>query len=1263
MRFYANGPNVPNELLEERDRGTVVFFCGAGVSMAAGLPSFLELAKHAIDVLDAENHLDIQRFLRQQSELPDTALITPLDQVFGFLQREYGPETVEAIVSRRLRTPRNADLRCHKTVLRLARDPGNKPRIVTTNYDLLFEAAWKRLPCIVAPQLPDLSSQHPFEGLVYLHGRLPKQQVGRTRQTLVVGSADYGRAYLADGWATRFVRDLLAQNTVVLVGYSADDPPIRYLLEGLRSKQKTHAHAIYAFYEARGGELESRWSDRGVRAIPYSAIDKKHSGLWNTLRAWAERSDDPRAWKEKIVARAFAGPRSLRPYERGQVASIVSTADGARIVAESDTPLPAEWLMVFDPSIRRGKIDRYWRNHEGYDFDPLDVYGLDDDPPRSSDSRTNFAVLDYLSLTPQERHLGSETALAGYYSLRASPLPARLRYLAVWLSKVATQRAAVYWASGKGGLHEFIQNSIRVRSSGKFDCGPAVQKAWILLLEYLQRVPDPLLDGWHDLAPRIRRDGWTLSNLRQFEHVATPTLSISRVSIDGLRWLEIPDDQLRFEHLLQCKIEFPRAVEWEPSVPDDQLSAVIPILRRSLEHSAGLLNDLGEGGWWRTPTLHRGEDNGDRHLSEADAYFLCFSRLFERLCAQNPEQARRELSAWPRSEGIYFDKLRIWASAKSKIVDTSEVVDLMREVSDSFFWTSRNAREILWTLRARWAEFSSHNRQIIEQKFLNGPPRGLREDDLEFKRRRSIAIAVRLGWLTMHNCRLSAATKSKMRDLRAADPNWTKTWDEHADDSLETRTGWVRPDVSPGSLLTAPISELVNQARKQTKRPAGEFVEYLPFKGLVERDPSRAIAALSFEARHKKFPVDFWEEILNSWPTSASDRATWLVANRIRRLPRKVLVAVRHAASSWMQRYLPRFFRGHPETVSQIWDFTYDALVSAGTDAVASSIRETSMGGKPLLSRKTFDHALNSPVGHLVECLLEGLTQLNRPRLGKIPEWIGERLKQSMNAPSEGADHAVAIMGRHLQWLYLVDPNWTVKYVVPAFNVANHHAEAAWNAWLYNDHLPPSNLFALIKPHFLEAFRKSQQWEWSEKASNRLSEFLVVAVFSGEGRKKFVSFGEARKALRIVDNEGRLAALHQLAVITQQKWKKVGKPFLEKAWPRENQFQTAETSRALARLATEAGTAFPDASKTVLPFLHPTTDSSAPIFYVGSEEIEQLASKFPRPLVLLLDRLVSDEPRHLPYGLSELLEKVAGSTPSVRRMGEWRRLNDLVVGR
>jgi hypothetical protein len=40
MQFVANGPDIPDELLQAHEEGNVVFFCGAGISYPAGLPGF-----------------------------------------------------------------------------------------------------------------------------------------------------------------------------------------------------------------------------------------------------------------------------------------------------------------------------------------------------------------------------------------------------------------------------------------------------------------------------------------------------------------------------------------------------------------------------------------------------------------------------------------------------------------------------------------------------------------------------------------------------------------------------------------------------------------------------------------------------------------------------------------------------------------------------------------------------------------------------------------------------------------------------------------------------------------------------------------------------------------------------------------------------------------------------------------------------------------------------------------------------------------------
>lgn len=51
MQFVADGPDVPEELLQAHEEGKVVFFCGAGISYPAGLPGFKGLVEEIYNQL------------------------------------------------------------------------------------------------------------------------------------------------------------------------------------------------------------------------------------------------------------------------------------------------------------------------------------------------------------------------------------------------------------------------------------------------------------------------------------------------------------------------------------------------------------------------------------------------------------------------------------------------------------------------------------------------------------------------------------------------------------------------------------------------------------------------------------------------------------------------------------------------------------------------------------------------------------------------------------------------------------------------------------------------------------------------------------------------------------------------------------------------------------------------------------------------------------------------------------------------------------
>ena len=58
-----------------------------------------------------------------------------------------------------------------------------------------------------------------FKGIIHLHGVLDEHGAAPDDEAFVLSSADFGRAYLSDGWATRFIRSLMERYQIIFVGY------------------------------------------------------------------------------------------------------------------------------------------------------------------------------------------------------------------------------------------------------------------------------------------------------------------------------------------------------------------------------------------------------------------------------------------------------------------------------------------------------------------------------------------------------------------------------------------------------------------------------------------------------------------------------------------------------------------------------------------------------------------------------------------------------------------------------------------------------------------------------------------------------------------------------------------------------------------------------------------------------------------------------------------------------------------------------------
>ena len=1230
MRFLPSGLNIPDELLEERDKGNVVFLCGAGVSYPAGMPNFLGLARYVVEELGTPQDAPSRKMLSRwdDEDVPEDARPS-LDQIFNLLQQEYTADEIDYRIVKRLKTKPRTCVSTHETILRLSKGTDGTPQIVTTNFDLLFErAAGRKLKTYVPPALPDLANGQPLKGLVYLHGRInPRIKQGEGRQGFVVSSSDFGRAYLAEGWATRFIRDLLDQYTVILLGYSANDPPVRYLLQGLHTQRRGSRARLFAFDSGTEEEVQPRWRDSGVRALAYPATDDSHSALWDTLSAWANRADDPLAWRQRIVDLARKGPRNLEPYERGQVASLVRTDVGAKLFADADPLPPGEWLCVFDRNFRYGEVGIQSDDSQPA-FDPFTEYSLDADPPRPPENwrRTDPPGDDLLSLKPTDRCINDDTRLAKNGRHWTEPLSFRLFHLARWIAKIAHEPVVPWWAARYSTLHPKLLDEIEWRVERAADDLPCLARlTWKLLIEKFHTAPDDpngLRVYWDEMRQQIETEGWTNSFLREFERNVTPYIETERpLRLDAARPPDKDWSQLNLDDIARFKVAFPIPVGRQPEIPDDVLPKIYQIVRRHLELATGLLADIGTS-YWKTSTFYPEDRHGRRYIGGESTYLFWFRGLFDRMVKVHPELARADTDLWPKEDTFFFNKLYLYAWTFDVLFSGDEVGDGLLSLSDEAFWEENYRRELLHLLKRRWHELPSDKREQVERRLVNGRARYGGESEEDFEQRRASGSATVLGWLINQGCELGGGG------------------------------GKVKTDSDPSLIIEAPLSQIIPLARKHTQSPIGELTNYKPFDGLVKQRTSRAVASLTHSARQDEYPAKFWRSALQKWPDGARHRLSWLFGARLARLPSEIVVELQDDVFGWLWKHLPKLAAQDQLRALSIFDVLLDKLF-IGEEEVEQS------GEHQDRSRRTHNYVVSAPVDKATVLLLELLNSQD-PRVGSgVPPEIKSRLERLFKAPGEGADHAAYVVASQLRWLDHIDPEWVRATIVPWFDLEHPVAESAWNGFSDDNCLPEPKLFSLIKSDFLNAIVHILGQE-------RLHEFLVLGCFWHQDYDAYITFEETRQVLQNTNDSGRAHSLWFFTRIVGENdaWRRFGKPFLERDWPKESRFQTEQTSQHLVELAERVGDFFPEVVQTIRPYLVPISQNVGFVYSLvrqNDDETGGLPTRFPDATLVLIDKIIPDDPDQVPYDLDSLIEMIAEAEPSLRQDSRWRRLKALAL--
>lgn len=300
MKFREDGAEVPQELIDAVTIGDAVFLCGAGISMRLDLPSFHGLTEQVYARLgETVDNEPAERRAFDRGEF-DRALRSLEKRI----HQPKAPQRVRQIVADILMA-KAIPAPDHLALLRLSSDRDGRPRILTTNFDTYFERAASEAnmlaPSHAGKAIPKPGGLKDF-GILHIHGRLGDPQLGLAQSDLILTSADFGDAYLRDGWASQYVEDRMRINTLALVGYAAEDPALRLLLETLDADRERFRDLkqVYALEKQTDGSA-SLWRAKGIRPIEFEDYDQ----IYSTIREWAVYSEDPEGWTEQRAIKIF----------------------------------------------------------------------------------------------------------------------------------------------------------------------------------------------------------------------------------------------------------------------------------------------------------------------------------------------------------------------------------------------------------------------------------------------------------------------------------------------------------------------------------------------------------------------------------------------------------------------------------------------------------------------------------------------------------------------------------------------------------------------------------------------------------------------------------------------------------------------------------------------------------------------------------------------------------------------------------------------
>lgn len=445
------------------------------------------------------------------------------------------------------------------------------------------------------------------------------------------------------------------------VGYSIDDPVLRYMMDALAAdrllgESPPEAYAFGSFAAGDEAGTDARWRAKNVTPILYRE-ESGHPLLHATLRAWADTYRDGVRGQEAIVSR-YASTRPLGSTKQDDYV-------GRMIWALSDpSGLPAKKFADFEPLPHIDWLQSFSANRfKQHDLPRFKV---------AAESDVNEELSFSLTHRPSPYSLAPWMRLVSPAFARYGGLDKVMAHLARWLVRHLDDPRLLLWVAANGTrLHENLAYMI-AEALGKRSPSP-LTSFWRVVLS--GRLKDSSLHrdlfSWRR---RLANEGLTSSLRRQLRDILAPRIRLRKAH----HYSEEDEDEghddapdidwelvLVADNVHSALSDTAEGGAWQKALPL-LLSDATELLLEALE----LLQELGkadedeDGSFWQRPSIMPHPQN--RTYRDWTALIDLARDAWLATADQKPARAVREVYRWSELRFPVFQRLVFFAGRKGR---------------------------------------------------------------------------------------------------------------------------------------------------------------------------------------------------------------------------------------------------------------------------------------------------------------------------------------------------------------------------------------------------------------------------------------------------------------------------------------------------------------------------------------------------------------------------------------------------------------------